>query len=62
MTEKRGVEATQGENVTSFSDSNQEGVQHARTPREVASSVSRPRRAAAMRARNWMKTVLQDEL
>ena len=56
------VKATQGESVTTSSDSNQEGVQHARTPREVVSSVSRPRRAAAMRARNWMKTVLQDEL
>ena len=56
------VKATQSENVTSSSDSNQEGVQHVRTPREIVSSVSRPRRAAAMRARNWMKTVLQDEL
>ena len=55
------VKATQGENVTSSSDSHQEGVQHVRTPREEVNSVSRPRRASAIRARNCMKTVLQDE-
>ena len=56
------VKATQDENFTSSSDSNQENVQHAMTPREVVSSASRPRRATAVRGRNWIKTVLQGEL
>ena len=53
---------TQDENVNSSSDCNHRGAQHVMTTNETESPASRPRRAAAVRARNWMKTVLQDEL
>ena len=53
------VKANQDKDVTSHNDNNQGGETQ---PAEVTSSTKRPRRAAALRAENWMKAVLQDNL
>ena len=53
------VKANQDKDVTSHNDGNQGGEIQ---PVEVMSSTKRSRRAAALRAENWMKAVLQHNL
>ena len=57
---RKGV--TQDESVNSSSDCNHERAQPLTTPSKVESPASRPSREAAVKAMNWMKTALQDEL
>ena len=53
------VKPNQDKDVTSHNDSNQGGETQ---PAEVTSSTKKPRRAATLRAENWIKVVLQDNL